>query len=75
MTQSSNNSYNYNMKEITHAELIDLLGGTGSVSKLFKISSQAVSNMKRRGIPGYRLDYLALWRPKIFKEYKLKDIS
>jgi len=47
-------------------KIIDELGGNTAVSKLFCISSQAVSKWRREGIPSSRLMYLKLARPEIF---------
>ena len=55
------------MKNIEHSKIIDKLGGTVAASRIFKISPQAVSMMRRRGIPEYRIDYLKLLRPELFQ--------
>jgi hypothetical protein len=48
------------------SELIDRLGGSGAVSGLCKVSSQAVSQWRRVGIPEARRMYLQLLRPDVF---------
>lgn len=60
------------MEHINHSQLIDKLGGTGAVARIFKVSSQAVSKMRKNGIPQYRIDYLKLLRPELFEN---KDIN
>lgn len=52
-------------------KLIKDLGGTSKVSKLFDISTAAVSKWKReKKIPSARLMYLEVKYPKIFKNLK-----
>lgn len=58
------------MKHIDHSKLIDKLGGTVATARIFKVSSQAVSKMRRNGIPQYRIDYLKLLRPELFEQIK-----
>jgi len=50
----------------TSALVIDRLGGTVVVARLCRTRSQAVSQWRRIGIPGARLDYLRLLRPDVF---------
>jgi len=51
-----------------HADsaLIDRLGGSGAVADLCKVSSQAVSQWRRSGIPNARRMYLRVVRPEAF---------
>lgn len=49
-----------------HSRLIDSLGGTGAVSRMFNITSGAVSQWRTGGIPESRLMYLRLLRPDLF---------
>ena len=49
-------------------KIIDSLGGTAVVSKIFGVSSAAVSKWRRIGIPPARLMYLEVKYPKIFKK-------
>jgi hypothetical protein len=57
------------MFAVTHNNapfVIELLGGTAEVSRLCRVSSQAVSKWKREGIPEARLMYLQAIRPDVF---------
>jgi hypothetical protein len=53
--------------EIEPAHVIDALGGTGAVAKLCEVSSQAVTQWRRAGIPHARLMYLRAVRPAAFE--------
>jgi hypothetical protein len=53
--------------EIEPAQVIDALGGTGAVAKLCEVSSQAVTQWRRAGIPRARLMYLRAVRPAAFE--------
>jgi hypothetical protein len=55
------------------SKIIDRLGGNSEVSRLFSISSQAVSKWRREGIPEPRLMYLRLARPEVFVEESSSD--
>lgn len=50
-------------------KLIDALGGTAAVARLFDIKPPSVSEWKRkgRGIPKARLQTLRLLRPDLFQ--------
>lgn len=48
--------------------LIDSLGGTAKVAKIFGIKMPSVSRWRKTGIPEARLMYLQVKYPKIFKE-------
>ncbi len=61
------------MKKITHAELIDLLGGTMKVAEEVELHPTAISHWKHRGIPRVHLRYFRLVRPDIFERHKLID--
>ena len=50
----------------TSNAVIDRLGGTTAVAHLCRTRPQAVSQWRRYGIPGARLDYLRLLRPDAF---------
>lgn len=52
----------------TDSELIDALGGTSAVARLFDIKPPSVSNWRTVGIPKARLMYLRLSRPDLFDE-------
>ena len=65
----SGRKYAYNGRVNTtpdHNLIIDSLGGTTSVARLFKIAPQAVSQWRISGIPDARLMYLQLLRPDLF---------
>lgn len=51
-------------------KLIDELGGTAAVARLFDIKPPSVSEWKRkdRGIPKARLQTLKLLRPDLFED-------
>ena len=46
--------------------IIDRLGGTGRLAELCDVSSQAVSQWKRSGIPSARRAFLKLLNPGAF---------
>jgi hypothetical protein len=46
--------------------IVDRLGGTGRLAELCDVSSQAVSQWKRFGIPTARRAYLRLLNPEAF---------
>ncbi len=58
------------MDEALHPDsaVIDALGGSGEVARLCQVSSQAVSQWRRNGIPQPRRMYLQLLRPDVFAE-------
>jgi len=47
-------------------KLINELGGTAEVARIFGIQQPSVSDWKRYGIPKARLMYLRLLRPDLF---------
>ncbi|AHF03420.1 regulatory protein [Marichromatium purpuratum 984] len=47
--------------------VIDALGGTAATAKLCKVRPPSVSGWRKNGIPEYRLDYLRLARPEVFR--------
>lgn len=49
------------------SKIIDLLGGNTALSKVFGISSQAVSKWRRHGIPKANRMYLKLANPAAFE--------
>jgi hypothetical protein len=53
--------------EIEPAHVIDSLGGTVAVARLCEVSSQAVTQWRRAGIPRARLMYLRAVRPAAFE--------
>jgi hypothetical protein len=54
--------------QVDSEKIIDALGGTGQVSKLFSVTAQAVSQWRKDGIPPARLMYLKLYRPDLFEQ-------
>lgn len=47
--------------------IIDALGGTAAVAKIFDIKSPSVSEWRSVGIPKARLQYLRLAHPGVFE--------
>ncbi|MFD1558321.1 hypothetical protein ACFSHT_22270 [Paraburkholderia silviterrae] len=47
--------------------IIDRLGGTTAVAKLFDIKPPSVHGWRSDGIPKYRLQFLRLVRPDVFE--------
>ena len=54
----------------TDSEIIDALGGTSAVARLFDIKSPSVSEWRELGIPKARRMYLELRFPKAFESDK-----
>lgn len=50
-----------------YSEIIDALGGTSKVAMLCQVTTGAVSQWRKRGIPDARLMFLKIKRPKVFK--------
>ena len=48
--------------------IIDSLGGTLAVAKLFRIKPPSVSGWRKNGIPSARMDYLMLAYPHLFSQ-------
>ncbi|MEW9586269.1 Cro/CI family transcriptional regulator [Paraburkholderia sp. DGU8] len=48
------------------SRIIDCLGGTGDVARLFDVDPAAVSQWRRNGIPRARLQLLRLTKPELF---------
>ena len=48
--------------------IINKLGGTSAVAKIFGVSVPAVSKWRIQGIPPARLMYLKVKYPKVFKK-------
>ena len=57
-------------KEISAKQIIDALGGPAKVSREFKITSEAVTQWKRNGIPHGRMMYIKVAYPKLFRKSK-----
>jgi hypothetical protein len=49
-----------------HSEIIDALGGTAAVARIFRIKAPSVSDWRNHGIPEARLMYLQLAFPHLF---------
>jgi hypothetical protein len=56
------------MDEHPDSEIISRLGGPARIGQLCDVSSQAVSQWRRAGIPKARRMYLALINPAAFAE-------
>lgn len=52
----------------TDSEIIDRLGGTTAVARMFEIEPPSVSEWRTEGIPKARLMYLKLAHPEVFSE-------
>ncbi len=55
--------------------VIDALGGTGATAALCDVTSQAVSQWRRNGIPHARRMYLRVLRPEAFGRNAAADAS
>lgn len=55
---------------MTDNELIDELGGTAAVAKLFEVKDPSISGWRKNGIPKARMQTLKLMRPDLFQEKK-----
>jgi hypothetical protein len=53
--------------------LIDALGGTAAVARLFNIKSASVSGWKQKGMPLYREQFVRLLRPDLFSKQNNND--
>jgi hypothetical protein len=53
--------------------LIDALGGTAAVARLFNIKSASVSGWKQKGMPLYREQFVRLLRPDLFTQKNESD--
>lgn len=49
-------------------EIIDALGGTSEVAKMFQIKPPSVSEWRKNGIPKDKLQILRLTRPDVFAQ-------
>jgi len=56
-------------------QIIDDLGGSAKVGRLCEVSTAAVSQWKKNGIPQARLMFLQLARPDVFAGAKAVDAS
>ncbi len=52
--------------------VIDELGGTSAVARIFDIKPASVSEWRKDGIPKPRRQYLQLFRPSLFKKSRVK---
>jgi transposase-like protein len=55
--------------------VIDALGGTTEVARLFEINPASVSEWRRQGIPKARLQTLRLLRPDLFNQPATKTAA
>lgn len=51
-------------------KIIDAIGGTGKTAALCQVAPSAVSQWREKGIPEYRLMFLRLARPDVFRVKK-----
>lgn len=58
-----------------HSALIDRLGGTMEVARMFDIKSPSVSEWRRTGIPNSRMMFLRLARPDLFSGVEPKGAA
>lgn len=56
-------------------KIIERLGGTAAVARLFGIKAPSVSEWKRNGIPTARMQYIALARPDVMRADKNNNDS
>lgn len=56
--------------EPSDSEIIDRLGGTTAVAKMFEIEPPSVSEWRSNGIPKARMMYLRLAHPEVFVEVR-----
>lgn len=63
------------MEGMDSTQIIEFLGGTSAVAKLFRISPGAVSQWKISGIPPARLMFLELYRPELFRKPRRKKAA
>lgn len=54
------------MSSMSDSNIIDELGGTSAVAKLFEIQPASVSEWRTKGIPKARRQTLKLMRPDLF---------
>ncbi len=51
----------------SHSKIIDHLGGTAAVARIFDIAQPSVTKWRTEGIPKARLMYLEVVHPELFK--------
>lgn len=61
--------------EPTSSQIIDRLGGTACVARMFTIKPPSVSGWRVKGIPAARLMYLRLAHPDVFGTEQIQGIS
>ncbi|MDY7537661.1 Cro/CI family transcriptional regulator [Undibacterium sp. RTI2.1] len=61
------------MENLLDSKIIDKLGGTSAVAKIFDISPPSVSDWKKTGIPKARRMYLELKYPDLFSTTQPSD--
>jgi predicted transcriptional regulator len=49
-------------------EIINKMGGTSKVAEICGITTGAVSQWRKNGIPSYRMDFFRLLRPELFSD-------
>lgn len=60
---------------MTDSEIIDALGGTVEASRLFDITTSAISQWRTKGIPKARRQFLRIARPDLFPPPKPQEAA
>lgn len=55
--------------------IIDMIGGTSKVAEICGLTTGAVSQWRKNGVPKYWTRYLRLLRPDVFEQEDLKKKS
>jgi predicted transcriptional regulator len=51
--------------------IINKMGGTSKVAEICGITTGAVSQWRKNGIPSYRMDFFRLLRPELFSDVRV----
>ncbi|HAF43464.1 MAG TPA: Rha family transcriptional regulator [Gallionellaceae bacterium] len=60
---------------MSDSKIIDELGGTSAVAKLFEVKPASVSEWRTKGIPKARLQTLKLLRPDLFQQEQRQEAA
>jgi hypothetical protein len=63
------------MRSMSDSKIIDELGGTSAVAKLFEVKPASVSEWRIKGIPKARLQTLKLMRPDLFMQEQRQEAA
>jgi len=63
------------MHPMSDSKIIDELGGTSAVAKLFEVKPASVSEWRTKGIPKARLQTLKLLRPDLFQQEQRQEAA